>query len=371
MASVLFDSINNPVEENSENNDIKKGNNESKISNSSNSSRKHKKKGSKSFTIENVKDFLETYNCPICINWIVTPATLSCGHSFCKDCLEEQKNITKSRHYECGVCRKKHTTDISINLIMEETMKIIGGQKYQKCLDERMFIIKEKKLIEKYHKTDRYIEAKTAILSLIEDDEDATFRTYPEIIEEFKFTYPETEIKYILSILFAKKNIVIYNDKIFSKHKIMGYISSNINDVPSRDILLLLHPFISATGNNTNSGINNDIRSLFQVIHTKYSKYTDNKLTTFIRKKSNSDMKLLIIMIENILYSEQVEDIHLDDRRCTVCGIIHDVDDEEDEEDSNEENNDEDSDEENNDESDETNNDDDDDQSSSEYSSST
>jgi hypothetical protein len=31
----------------------------------------------------------ENYECPICLNWLKDPMLTSCGHRFCKGCLDE------------------------------------------------------------------------------------------------------------------------------------------------------------------------------------------------------------------------------------------------------------------------------------------
>ena len=55
----------------------------------------------------NVDDILEKFDCPICMCKLNEPIIASCGHTFCKGCIEECVN----RSHECPSCRKALTND--------------------------------------------------------------------------------------------------------------------------------------------------------------------------------------------------------------------------------------------------------------------
>ncbi|KAL6482050.1 hypothetical protein MHYP_G00101300 [Metynnis hypsauchen] len=48
-------------------------------------------------------------SCPVCLEIFTDPVLLSCGHSFCRTCL--QKSWTKSSERECPVCRRRSSRD--------------------------------------------------------------------------------------------------------------------------------------------------------------------------------------------------------------------------------------------------------------------
>ncbi|KAL0966974.1 hypothetical protein UPYG_G00302950 [Umbra pygmaea] len=53
---------------------------------------------------------VEDLTCPVCIDIYKDPVLLSCGHSFCKTCLQEYWEQRESQ--ECPVCRRKSSNDL-------------------------------------------------------------------------------------------------------------------------------------------------------------------------------------------------------------------------------------------------------------------
>ncbi|XP_066159240.1 E3 ubiquitin-protein ligase UHRF1-like [Euwallacea fornicatus] len=65
----------------------------------------------KAMANEGKKEFLEkveeVFKCIICIELIFNPLTLKCGHTFCKNCLEDSIKHCSDEEYECPHCREK------------------------------------------------------------------------------------------------------------------------------------------------------------------------------------------------------------------------------------------------------------------------
>jgi hypothetical protein len=78
------------------------------------------KKEDRKFT--NISSISKYLICPICQDVFFSPFRLSCGHTFCKECI---KNWEKEIKNKCPICRKKYSKkysspDIIVNNIINE-----------------------------------------------------------------------------------------------------------------------------------------------------------------------------------------------------------------------------------------------------------
>jgi late competence protein required for DNA uptake (superfamily II DNA/RNA helicase) len=57
------------------------------------------------------KELKKKWECPICLDFIKEDELdiTSCGHYYCKECLQGLKNATREPKWTCAVCRKKHS----------------------------------------------------------------------------------------------------------------------------------------------------------------------------------------------------------------------------------------------------------------------
>ncbi|XP_016360586.1 tripartite motif-containing protein 47 [Sinocyclocheilus anshuiensis] len=59
-------------------------------------------------------------HCPICKNLLTDPVSTTCGHTFCKDCLDKHISITE---LQCPLCQEPVTTKPSINEAIEALLR--------------------------------------------------------------------------------------------------------------------------------------------------------------------------------------------------------------------------------------------------------
>ncbi|XP_016391179.1 tripartite motif-containing protein 47 [Sinocyclocheilus rhinocerous] len=59
-------------------------------------------------------------HCPICKNLLTDPVSTTCGHTFCKGCLDKHISITE---LQCPLCQEPVTTKPSINEAIEALLR--------------------------------------------------------------------------------------------------------------------------------------------------------------------------------------------------------------------------------------------------------
>ena len=74
--------------------------------------------------------------CSICLQMLVKPVTLQCGHTFCRHCLLTY--ILKKNHLGCGICRfenvLQHPLDIRVNVLLDGVARQLNPRVYMRNL---------------------------------------------------------------------------------------------------------------------------------------------------------------------------------------------------------------------------------------------
>ena len=68
------------------------------------------------------------FSCPICIDLLVFPMILQCGHTFCNSCLFEWTKL----HLECPTCRNKIITNPTRNILLQQHLEQSECKEYLK-----------------------------------------------------------------------------------------------------------------------------------------------------------------------------------------------------------------------------------------------
>lgn len=72
----------------------------------------------------------EIVTCTICLETFADPHILSCGHSFCKTCLQSCRNATKTCNDKCAICRSISLQNSSyLNRALENMVKLAQESK--------------------------------------------------------------------------------------------------------------------------------------------------------------------------------------------------------------------------------------------------
>lgn len=76
---------------------------------------------------------METVNCAVCCYTMKNPITLSCQHSYCKECISTHTEFQRKEFKTpaCPTCRKKIDIDIKSvpkNCLLEELIELFTGQ---------------------------------------------------------------------------------------------------------------------------------------------------------------------------------------------------------------------------------------------------
>ncbi|EGR31533.1 zinc finger protein, putative [Ichthyophthirius multifiliis] len=91
------------------------------------------------------------FECPICLNILLRPVTLTCGHNFCEQCIKNEQFCLLKQ--QCPVCRKLFLVNlriIKVNLLLDifinEYFK--NNKEYQQKRNQYYDNLKQKKLAE-------------------------------------------------------------------------------------------------------------------------------------------------------------------------------------------------------------------------------
>ena len=81
--------------------------------------------------------------CSICLDMIIEPVTLLCGHNFCRIC---EATISKSEEgiKSCPLCRYNYVDEPRVNIVLHNILEEIIGNEYKEECIRRNFLSKSR-----------------------------------------------------------------------------------------------------------------------------------------------------------------------------------------------------------------------------------
>ena len=192
------------------------------------------------------------FKCVVCLDLLIAPVSLECGHTLCLMCCENLINRV------CPTCRGNITSP-SKNILLSDVLETIYGPDYAlRC--------NKAETMKKYYGGERFDTLSDIITDSISNGElnphdpnhKGIFITIESLIktlilmriDNIKYTIPE--IKLCIHKLLKDKNIVQCKNYLLlnAKNWILEKILKFESDLTEQEILLMLSPIVKSSWNN-------------------------------------------------------------------------------------------------------------------------
>lgn len=204
-----------------------------------NPSRQKRRKRSKKH--KNIRDYIaEAMVCTVCLDIIILPVTLDCGHSMCMSCY---LNLLTRSMVTCPSCQQPMSCLLKENYLLSDMLEKFGDYSYRKKVAYKRELVKHIIRTDDYRHTKRFYILRQYITSLVKDANG--FLSYESIKSSLKvgnngIPFPVDD----LELSFALSNLCAYYEFVTDGHYIIldDMVNSiNISHPNNRNVLLYLY----------------------------------------------------------------------------------------------------------------------------------
>ena len=201
----------------------------------------------------NIKFDNAELSCPICKNITIEPTTLSCGHTFCMECLK--KSAEDDTLVRCPTCNARlmiNVSNFTLNKFINAILMQIEG--YTEYIRDYMDEKNKHKLIDQFDKSPLFRYMANLIMVIIYENNhhihvDNLFQRIQSIlgVKSSQLKYSDTVVagfKYVFRQLLKNGVILIFKDIIFRRafHRsvLEVYVRDNLSTLSSKEIYYLM-----------------------------------------------------------------------------------------------------------------------------------
>lgn len=216
---------------------------------------------SKSHHSKEIREAIKECICIICHDILLEPVTLVCGHSLCLGCFGQLKSMKSSSSdiIKCPMCHKAMKNTISVNLVLSDILKKLGGRRYKKRIQTANLSKLYDKVIAEYCESSRY----DLLYSIIEDYIGEKKIVEHSDIVDFFFQYDECELTFILCEFLQENgdDYVVHNNTIINNDQVTTYISNN--KLHAKDEIMILLSFIDSKKSDYLNDLSNYLKKKY------------------------------------------------------------------------------------------------------------
>lgn len=163
-------------------------------------------------------------NCPICIETLVLPVSIGCGHTFCELCIE--KLLSSGASNKCPTCRTMiHGTGWKPNILLSEILEESGDEEYKRKLENRRYEKTYLRKLDELKKSQKFKGLKQLTINHLFEVERTTY----EKLCEFLNGYGKNEINLMLLQLHKSHRFFFVHEQIIFDEMIEDFIIENMS----------------------------------------------------------------------------------------------------------------------------------------------
>lgn len=174
---------------------------------------------------------LTSVQCPICLDVLIEPLTLPCGHNVCKDCeldvpiVQNQYHQHKSgEHKLCSMCRQPYSETPKINKLLHDIIKENLGEEYTNKMNRKNTKRHINTEMHKYIADKRFKSINKLVLNTIKSNAGIDFEDLASILS----TYSNCELLIHIRSLHQTGRVIVIGNDIIDAENISKYLKNEM-----------------------------------------------------------------------------------------------------------------------------------------------